>query len=213
MNLLDILLISFWALAWVGAYISGSDALYKLFLGLIVGFLMYQVVAFQAEILRYIPDTRYDSYQRFLHTHDTPILSFFLILIPVLGIVFMLNKRLIFITRERSISQILLGFLLPIFLIWILAHLARGSILSQSELWQNVFYVLEQSGIYKIFTTLPWGIFLLLLFLVFYKSIFLIIGTFILWIYREVILQFFKSWNNEKMLKKSSEDISEDFEE
>lgn len=210
MTFLDIILLLLGLIAGVWAFLNGSDALYKLFLGLIIGFLMYWLVAGQAEVLQYIPSSQYDGYQVFLSKYDTSVLSFLLFLIPVLGLIFMLNTRLIFKTREKSLSQILLGLLLPVFLVGILANLSEGSILSQSPFWQKIFNFFENSGIYKIFTALPWGIFLLLIFLVFYKSIFILLYSFGLWLYREVFMGFFRSWNEEKKLQKSSSSISEE---
>lgn len=171
---------------------------------------MYGLVAGQAEVLRYIPSSSYDGYQNFLANHDTSVLSFLLFMIPILGLVFMLNKRLIFRTREKSPSQILLWLLLPVFLVGMLANLSEGSILSESSFWKKVFNFFENSGIYRIFTALPWGIFLLLMFLVFYKSIFILVYSFIIWLYKEVFLWFFRSWNDEKKLQKNSSSESEE---
>ena len=214
MGTLDIVLLLLWAAAGAWAYMTWSDSLYKLFLGLIIGFLMYLVVASQVEMTLIISPALYDGYQKFLSNNATWVLTTLLLLVPILGIFFMLNPRLIFVTREKSISQILLWLLLPIFLVGILAYLADTSILSESARWQRVFAFLETSGLYQIFQKLPWGIFLLLWFLVFYKSLFLLFIAFSWWMYREVILQFFKGWNEEKKLKKksSSEDEESDHE-
>lgn len=204
MNYLDIILICLWTAAGAGAFLSGSDSLYKLFLGLIVWFLMYLVVACQVELTRHLSPAHLDGYQKFLSLHSTSILSLLLLLIPILGIFFMLNPRLKIVTKARSLSQILLWLLLPVFLIGILSYLANGSILTESAMWQKVFSFFQGSGLYNIFQKLPWGIFLLLAFLVFYKSLFLLLIAFFTWFWREVILQFFKSWNEEKKLQRKS---------
>lgn len=209
MWLLDIILLVLWALAWVGAFLSWSDSLYKLFLGLIIGFLMYLVVAGQIEITYFLSPSQYDGYQIFLADNATWILSLMLFFIPILWIVFMLNSRLSFATQSRSISQLLLWLLLPIFLIWMISYLAEGSILSESAMWQQVFNFLESSGIYNIFRALPWWIFLILGFIIFYKSIFLLLIAFLIWLWREVIAQYFRSWNKhqkEQEIKKLQEE-------
>jgi len=149
MWILDIILIILWALAWVWAFLSWSDSLYKLFLGLIIGFLMYLVVAGQVELTRHISISEYDGYQIFLSNNATGLLTLLLLFVPILWIFFMLNRRLIFTTHPKSISQLLLGLLLPIFLIWMISYLAEGSILSESAMWQKVFDFLESSGIIK----------------------------------------------------------------
>jgi len=202
MWLLDIILISLWLAAWVWAFLSWSDSLYKLFLGLIIGFLMYLVIAGQVQVVNLLPSSQYDVYQIFLSKNATLILTLLLLFVPILGIFFMLNSRLSFQTRPKSISQLLLWLLLPIFLIGMIAYLAEGSILSGSAMWQSVFRFLEGSGIYNIFKTLPWGIFLLLAFVIFYKSIFLLIWAFFVWLWQEVISSYFKNWDEDKKTKK-----------
>ena len=177
---------------------------YKLFLWLITWFLMYLVLANQVLLTEYIPQANQDSYQIFLSNHGTVLLSIALFCMPFLGIIFMLNSRLSFYARKKSISQILLGLMLPIFLIGILASLAKSELLSESDRWQSVFRFFSKSGIYSLFETLPWAIFLLLIFLIFYKSLFILSYSFALWLYREVFLWFFKSWNKEKKQTKNS---------
>jgi len=202
MWILDIILLILGSLAGMWAFLSWSDSLYKLFLGLIIGFLMYLVIAGQVQVVNLLPSSQYDGYQIFLSKNATLILTLLLLFVPILGIFFMLNSRLSFQTRRKSISQLLLWLLLPIFLIGIIAYLAEGSILSGSAMWQAVFSFLEGSGIYNIFKTLPWGIFLLLAFVILYKSIFLLIWAFFLWLWKEVISSYFKNWDEDKKAKK-----------
>jgi len=159
---------------------------------------MYLVVAGQVEITTYLSPAEYDGYQTFLANNATWLLTLLLLFVPILGIFFMLNKRLIFTTRPKSISQLLLGILLPIFLIGMISYLAEGSILSESVMWQKVFEFLEWSGIYNVFRKLPWGIFLLLWFLVFYKSLFLLMIAFFIWLWNDVIKLYFQSWDEKK---------------
>lgn len=210
MGILDILLICLWAAAWIWAYLSGSDSLYKLFLGLIIWFLMYLVVAWQVELTTHLSPANYDKYQEFLANNATFILTLLLFLVPILGIFFMLNSRLSFASRPKSISQLLLWLLLPIFLIGMISYLAEGSILSESAMWQKVFSFLEGSGIYNVFRKLPWVIFLMLLFLVFYKSLFLLLFAFCAWLWNDIIKLYFKNWNEEKKLDKNTFPIKED---
>jgi hypothetical protein len=213
MSILDIFLLWLWLLAWLGGYFSWADSLYKFFLGLITGFLMYLVVYYQILALDCVNPRNFDSYQNFLAKYKTSLLSLLLLLTPLLGMIFMLNPRLKFQTKTKSISQILLWLLLPTFLVWLLAFLSKGSILSESETWRKIFDYFSGSGLYKTFESLPWAIFLLLLFLIFYKSLFILLYSFFLWIYREVFLGFFRSWNEEKKLRNAAKHEEEDFEE
>jgi len=69
---------------------------------------MYLVVAGQVEMTLMLSPALYDGYQSFLSNNATGVLTCLLLLVPILGIFFMLNPRLVFVTREKSISQILL---------------------------------------------------------------------------------------------------------
>lgn len=211
MTLLDIILLCLWLAAWVGAFLWWSDSLYKLFLGLIIWFLSYLVVSYQIEITTYLSPTLLDWYQKFLSEHSIGILSLALLSIPLLGVLFMLHPRIIIETRPKSSSQLLLGLLLPIFLIGILSLLSDSSILSDSNSWKKVFDFFEGSGLYQIFQKLPWGIFLILAFLIFYKSIFLLLSAFCTWLWKDVISHFFKDWKEKhKKTLHTNEEIDED---
>jgi len=209
MSLLDIILLWLWFSAGIWAYLWWSDSLYKLFLGLIIGFLSYLVVSYQIELSNYMPLIEQNWYQKFLSKHYIGVLTLALLFIPILGVFFMMNPRISILTKSRSLSQILLWILLPIFLIWILSLLSDSSILSDSSAWKKVFDFFAWSWLYQIFQKLPWGIFLLLAFLIFYKSIFLLLSAFCVWLWKDVISLYFKDWR-EKHKKTSSEDISEE---
>jgi hypothetical protein len=194
MTLLDIVFLCLWLAAWVGAFLRWSDSLYKLFLWLIIWFLTYLVISYQVEITSYSSPALLDWYQSFLSKHSVWVLSMALLTIPLLGLIFMFHPRLIIETKPKSISQLVLWLLLPIFLIGILSLLESSSILSDSQAWGKVFDFFSGSWLYGIFQELPWGIFLLLWFLIFYKSILLLLAAFIMWLWRDVISHYFRDW-------------------
>lgn len=203
--ILDIFLIILGLAAGVGSFVSGRDSLYKLFLGLTIGFLSYLVLSYQIELWNMISPSQLNEYQLFISTHATAVLSTMLLSIPVLWIIFMLNSRISIESYKWSPSHIMLWLLLPIFLIGILANLSSGSILSGNSFWKLVFIFFENSILFQTFQKLPWVIFLLLGFLVFYKSLFLITFAFGQWLYRDVILEIFRGWKAER-IKKSQHD-------
>lgn len=207
MWLLDIILLALWLSAWVGAFLWWHDSLYKLFLGLIIWFLSYLVISYQIEITTYLSPSLLDGYQKFISDHSVGLLSIALLFIPLLWVFFMLHPRISIATRSKNLSQLLLGLLLPIFLVGILSLLSNNSILSDSPSWIKVFDFFESSWLYWIFQRLPWGIFLLLAFLIFYKSIFLLLTAFFAWIWKDVITLYFKDWK--KQHKKTSQDNQE----
>lgn len=204
MTLLDIILIFLGLSAGIGSFLTGTDTLFKLFFGLIIGFLSYLVVSYQIELTGYIDERLWDGYQTFLAKHALTILSIGIILIPVMGLFFMLQTRLSMFIHEKSPSHLLLGLLLPFFLIGILANLAGGKMLQKSEMWQKIFDFFSESLLFQTFQKLPWAIFLLLWFLIFYKSLFLILIAFGEWIYTVVFPEIFRGWKDEKTKKKES---------
>lgn len=213
MNILDILLLWAGCSAWVFSFLSWNDSLHKLFLGLIIGFLMYALISVQIDLADALNVTTLNSYQIFLSKNSTGILSLMLILVPVLGLFFMLSKRLSIETQAKNFSHLLLGLLLPIFLIGILSYLWDGSLLSDSPTWKRVFWFFESSSIYQIFKTLPWALFALLGFLVFYKTFFAILINFCVWMYTEVLPELFKSWKQRQKRKASTQHVEASDEE
>lgn len=207
MTLLDIILIFLGLSAGIGSFITGTDTLFKLFFGLIIGFLSYLVVSYQIELTSYIDEKIWDGYQSFLAEHALLILSIGIILIPIMWLFFMLQQRLSIYIHEKSPSHLLLGILLPFFLIGILANLAGGEILQKSEIWKKIFDFFSESLLFQTFQKLPWAIFLLLWFLIFYKSLFLILIAFAQWIYKVVFPEFFRGWKDKKT-KKSWDDTA-----
>ncbi|MCH8518207.1 hypothetical protein LAT59_00375 [Candidatus Gracilibacteria bacterium] len=198
MTILDIILITCGFLIGVGAFLSGKDSLYKLFLGLIIGFLAYTLAESQIALMQTKTIAERDSYEIFLSAHVTSILTALLLLVPVFGIFFMLHPRLYILTYKKSPSQLLLGILLPFFLVGILAYLGKESLLTQNDVWNRIFDFFASSFIYQVFEKLPWAIFALLLFLLLYKTLFILVVSFGLWLYRDVIPEIFASWSRRK---------------
>lgn len=213
MTLLDIILIALGLFAGISSFITGTDTLFKLFFGLIIGFLSYLVLAYQIELTNYIKPELWDSYQTFLAAHSLFILSCGIAMIPILGLFFMFQNRLSIFIHEKSPSHILMGILLPFFLVGILAFLADGSILKESALWRKIFDFFSDSLLFQTFQKLPWAIFLLLAFLILYKSLFLILVAFANWIWQEVFPQFFQSWKHKKTKVHAAESHDEESEE
>ena len=210
MTPLDWILILCWFMVWIWAFLSGKDSLYKLFLGLIIGFLVYTLIESQIALVQTKAIADRDSYELFLSTHTTSILTVLLLAVPIFGIFFMLHPRLYILTYKKSPSQLLLGILLPFFLVGILAYLGKESLLTQSDTWVKIFDFFAWSFIYQVFTNLPWAIFALLLFLLLYKTLFILLLAFSLWIYRDVIPEIFSSWKHRKRYEDIWWDNSQD---
>lgn len=210
MPYLDIALIICWFFIGIWAYLSGKDSLYKLFLGLIIAFLVYTLAESQIIITQSKNIAERDSYEIFLSLHATTILTILLMCVPIFGIFFMLHPRLYILTYKKSPSQLLLGILLPFFLVGILAYLWKESLLTQSQTWNRVFDFFATSFIYQVFEKLPWAIFALLIFLLLYKTLFILLIAFWTWLYRDVFPELFWSWKKQKITHKEWWELSEE---
>lgn len=197
MNPIDIVLWIWGLFIWIGSFLSGRDSLYKLFLGLIIWFLSYLVIFYQIQLSDLLKNSELSQYQKFLWEHKNGVLNILLISIPALWVFFMLHPRIIIETRRKSPSHLLLGCILPFFMMGILAQLETASLLSSHAFWQQVFQYLHKSYIYKLFYDIPWLIFYLLAFLIFYKSIFLLFVAFFTWLY-QVFQLYFINWRNKQ---------------
>lgn len=206
MTFLDILLLWSWLTAGVFSFVSWRDSLHKLFLGLIIGFLMYALVSSQVELTEHLSPSQYNSYQNFLAQNSTWVLSLLLIFVPIIGIFVMLSSRITIHTEAKKLSHILLGLLLPIYLIWIMSFLWNGSLLSENVTWRRIIDFFESSQIYQIFETFPWALFALLWLIAFYKVFFTIAINFCIWFYQDIIKEFFRSWREKKEQKQSEEE-------
>ena len=198
MPYLDIALITCWFIIGIWAYLSGKDSLYKLFLWLIIAFLVYTLAESQIIITQWKDIVQRDSYEMFLLLYATTILTILLLFVPIFWIFFMLHPRLYILTYKKSLSQLLLGILLPFFLVGILAYLWEESLLIQNETWRKIFDFFATSFTYQVFEKLPWAIFALLIFLLLYKTLFVILVAFCTWIYKDLIPEFFTSWKHKK---------------
>jgi len=198
MTFLDIILITAGATAGFFSFLSGKDSLHKLFLWLIIGFLMYALVSAQIDLTERLSPSEMNSYQIFLSKNATGVLSLLLMFVPIVWVFSMLSQRLSIYVRAKSPSHILLWLILPIYLVGILSYLWDGSLLSENATWQRVFRFFDNSKIYLVFQTLPWAIFVFLWIIAFYKVFFTILINFCIWFYHDIIKEFFKSWKERK---------------
>lgn len=206
MTFLDILLLWAGGAAWIFSFLSGTDSLYKLFFGLIIGFLMYALVSAQVDLVERLSPAEMNSYQYFLSKNSTWVLSVLLIFVPILWVFFMLTSRLSILTRAKKFSHILLWLLLPIYLIGVLSFLWDGSLLSEHPTWKRIFAFFETSKIYGIFKTFPWALLALLAIIAFYKVFFTIAINFCIWFYHDIIKEFFRSWKEKQEQKRQEQE-------
>lgn len=201
MGILDFIFIALWIIAGTFSYITGKDYLYKLLLWLLIGFLLYALLESQIALGKELPLWELNSYQIYLEEHASIMLTLALLGVPFLWAFFMLYKRISIETYKNSPSHIILWMILPLFVVGMLWYLSQTSILRENSTWQKIFDFLEMSYIYTVFQDFPWLIFLMLLFLISYKTLLVILISFGTWLWQDLLPQFFTSWKKTKRKK------------
>ncbi len=194
MTFLDILLFLLGLSVGVWSYFSWRDSLYKLFIWLVIGFLSFLVVSYQIHISELTHGIELRAYDRFLLEHKAGILNILFFCVPTLGIFFMLHPRIIIETRPKSISHILLGMILPFFMMWMIYHTQSSFILGEHFLWNAV----RESFLYGLFEYISGLMFYLIAVFICYKFLFLALLEFAKWIKNDCMAILFASWGRKK---------------
>jgi len=172
--------------------ILGANVLYKFYLWIIVAFLVFLVINCQIYILENIPPKEISAFQDFLLTNKDFILWLSLLSIPLLGILSAVNKNIF----KKNILWILSFWIfLPFFLVGLLSYISENISVPLSFI-ESMIWFFDGSYFFELFReNLSWVI-LSLLFLIFYKAIFLLLYAFLAWIYEVLRVEFF--WEREE---------------
>ncbi len=180
-----------------------ESMLYKYYLWVIVAFLLYLVFNFELQLLDTKSLESLNSFETFLRTNKQLVLTLCVIWIPLLGLLSSINQSITFHGRNSKIGVFLFGFLLPIFLIGILAYIGE-TLFIQLPFLSEILHFLQGSFFYEFFRTHLSTITISVLFLIFYKSIFLLVHAFcsyVFWIIKE---EFW--WGDDKKNPQDDED-------
>jgi len=167
--------------------ILGANLLYKFYLGIIVAFLVFLVINSQIYILEHIPPEEMSAFQDFLLVNKDFILWLSLFSIPIMWILSAINKSFF----KNNILWILSFWMfLPFFLVGLLSYV-NENIATPLAFIESITWFLDGSYFFELFReNLSWVI-LSLLFLIFYKAIFLLVYAFLVWIYEILRTEFF----------------------
>lgn len=149
----------------------GTDKLYKFYLGLIMGFLLYLVFNLKITLLEYSDPLDFSAFESFLFWNKDFVLSLLTWFIPLLWFLFWVFSNPL---SNNKIFSLLLGLLAPIFWLALLAYIWQSSVI---DLWfiNDFMRVMQHSSIIDLFKNNSHYIFYIILFLLFWRFIFILL--------------------------------------
>ena len=188
----DLIIIASSILIWLAFAMFFADKLFKFYLGIIVWFLLFIAFNCQIDLLENLYGRELSGFQNFLVKNKEWILRVLSMLIPILGILFALNP----FKKGSFLPSLLLGSLMPLFLLGVLGYVMNNSIVDLPIL-KNLLWFLDNSFLLDFLKNNSEYIFLTLLFLLFYKYIFALLWAFLVWLFHTIRTAFFGEWNRD----------------
>jgi len=138
---------------------------------LIIGFLLYLVFNLKISLLEYGNPDDFSTFENFLFSNKDFVLSSLVWLIPLLWFLFGVFSNPL---SNNKLFSFLLWLAAPVFGLWLLAYIANSSVI---ELWflSDLMNSMSASYLLDLFKNNSGFVFYLLLFLLFWRFIFLIV--------------------------------------
>ncbi len=166
-----------------------ANTLYKFYLGVVIGFLLFLFFNAQIDLLENLYSRELSSFQSFLIENKDLVLTLAVLGIPLLGILSAANQSFSFHGRKSVIG--LFGFwaFLPLFLLGLLAYIGENIYTSLPFVTDILGYLDASLFLEFIRNNLSWVIIGLLV-LIFYKALFLLVFAFIAYMYETMKSEF-----------------------
>lgn len=145
------------AFLWAGIFsFLNNDVIYKIYFGLIIAFLLFQVFNLEIKIIDMRgEDALLSSYESFLSNNRHLILYFLFFSLPLFWFCFWMSRTLSFTVRRTFLSGLLLWFLFPFFILGILVFILKNGVFDFSflsslmdSLWDSYIVHLFEKHIY-----------------------------------------------------------------
>lgn len=182
---------------WVGVLfvILGANILYKFYLWIIIGFLLFLVFNSQIDVLENLYIRELSPFQNFLVENKGFILWLNIVFIPLLGLLSAMNQSISFHGKNNILVLLTLGMFLPFALTAILSYIWE-SLYVPLRFIEDILSFFQGGFFYEFFKEhLSW-IIIGLLFFIFYKAIFLLTLAFLQYMYEVLRTEFF--WAKEE---------------
>ena len=151
-----------------------TDKVYRFYFWVIFWFLLFLAFNLEIKILELEGNFRVSFWEDFLLQNKDFILSFFSSFIPIFWLLFIVFSKP---SKNSIVFSVLFWLFLPIFLLWIFNYILNNSAL-KLEFLEDILSSFENSFIFEMFDKSPYLIFLLLFFVIFWRTFF----TLIFWI-------------------------------
>lgn len=177
----------------------GTEKLYKFYFGIIMWFLLFLVFNLQVQLFELWGWINW-WWKEFLVWNKNFVLWFFSLMIPVFWLLFsFINSDI----KSNKLFSLLFWFFLPLFILWIFAYILLNSAVSLDFL-NSIFNWFNNSLIFNFLQKTPVLIFGLLLLILFWRYLFAIIISFILYISKLLIAEIKDlNWDNKQELKEN----------
>lgn len=168
--------------------------IHKIYFGLIIGFLLFLVFNTQISFLEITPDKDFTAFQIFLLENKELVLSLSIVFIPLFSLIFLINTSISFHVKNNILLSMLFWGFLPLFSLILFSYVEKHSYISFPFI-TDISRFFYNSTVYDFFSHNTWFAIIGLLFLLFYRSIFLLLVAFITYIYNILKQEFF--WKEE----------------
>ncbi len=172
--------------------VLGPDKLFKFYIGVVLGFLLFIIANLQIKLLWSIsPWATGGIMEDFLVKNKDFVLAFCTVIIPIFWIFLTLNESIIIKVKWGMIVSLLFGIILPLFLLWLFTYILTYSALPLSFL-SDILRLVSWGSIFEFIKSHLHYVFYFLLFFIFYK----IILTFIFALFTKIF-----AWLSERISK------------
>gem|GEM_PF-5886423 len=101
----------------------GANILYKFYLGIIIGFLLFLVFNSQIDLLENLYIRELNPFQNFLVKNKEFVLGSSILSIPLLGILSAANKSFSFNGKDNALLLLTFGMMLPFIFVALLSYI------------------------------------------------------------------------------------------
>lgn len=159
----------------------GTERVYRFYLGMIIGFLIFLVCNLEIRVLQLESWVVLHVWQDFLLKNQDFVLTFSSVMIPVFGFFFALQPRE---SVDNKVISLVFGMIIPIFLVGIFSFIFTNMVVEMQYL-KDILSFFTGSSIYEFFLESPRYVLYLLFFIIFWR----LVINFVLWIFQLIISQ------------------------
>lgn len=145
----------------------GTERVYRFYLGMIIGFLLFLVANLEIRVLQLESWVVPHVWQDFLLKNQDFVLTLSSAMIPVFGFFFALQPRE---SVDNKVISLVFGMIIPIFLVGIFSFIFTNMVVEMQYL-TDILSFFTGSSIYEFFLESPRYVLYLLFFIIFWRLV------------------------------------------